>query len=199
MVHITDMLSCLTCTIKQMSLAARKSLLHRIYKHSTAKQCRTGGMTISHKRSLNTKSLWVQVDIIQHKDAAACSQWARYYFHRGFLAGNQQVSSAGSGKREGITEEIMWGQDKSATGEARSNQDAQESQAWDKESLCAAAVADPHTPGPFPGAWTRAFTEAGKAELSFCWTANSQFKIQIMYFRVELWADTLLTCSGCNC
>lgn len=199
MVHVTDMLSCLTCTIKQMSLAARKSLLHRIYKHSTAKQCKIGGMTISHKRSLNTKSLWVQVDIIQHKDAAACSQWARYYFHKGFLAGNQQVSPAGSGQREGITEETMWGQDKSGMGEARSNQDAQESQAWDKESFCAAAVADPHTPGPFPGAWTRAFTEAGKAELSFCWTANSQFKIRIMYFRVELWADTLLTCSGCNC
>lgn len=85
------------------------------------------------------------MDIIQHKDAAACSQWARYYFHKGFLAGNQQVSSAGNGQREGITEETMWGQDKSAMGEAGSNQDAQESQAWDKESLCAAAVADPHT------------------------------------------------------
>lgn len=53
-----------------------------------------------------------------------------------FLAGNQQVSSAGSGQREGITEGSMWGQDKSAIGQARSNQDAQESQAWDKESLC---------------------------------------------------------------
>lgn len=100
------------------------------------------------------------MDIIQRKDAAACSQWARYYFHRGFLAGNQQVSPAGSGQREGTTEETMWGQDKSGMGEARSNQDAQESQAWDKESqawdkesLCAAAVADPLAPsqGHEPG------------------------------------------------
>ena len=68
--------------------------------------------------------------------------------------------------------------------------DAQESQAWDRESLPTAIVADPHTPGPFPGQSlarvARAFTEAEKAELPFCWTVDFQFKIQIMYFRVEL-------------
>lgn len=80
-----------------------------------------------------------------------------------------------------------------------SNQDVKESQAWDKESSSLGQEESlllqllTPTPVPFPGGHTRAFTEAGKSELPFCWTANSQFKIQTLCFGVELWADTLVT------
>lgn len=204
MVLFTGILLCLTCTVRQTSLAARKSVLHRIYEQTPSCQ------TVQNRRDNN-----FSLESLKQKGTASSSGYNSTWGCCCLLPMTQVLLSQGFSCwnsagilswqwAKGITEEFTRGQGKFAMGQTRSSQDAQESQAWDRHrdrSLCAAAVAAPHTPGPFPGAGTtlrhQSSTQARKAEQPFCWTAQSQFKIQIMYFRVELWADTLVTFWAC--